>query len=66
MMENLLAKVHLLIYDTTDQNKEAPLTMENMTLVIDSVSNCILQVKENDARVIFSLCWLMFWRICIL
>ena len=49
MMENLLAKVHLSIHDTWDQIKEALLTMENITLVIDSVSNFILEVKENDA-----------------
>jgi len=49
VMENFLAKVHLLIHDTSDQIKEAVLTMENITLVIDSVSNFILEVKENDA-----------------
>ena len=49
VMENLLAKVHLSIHDTSDQIKEALLTMENTTLVIDSVSNFILKVKENNA-----------------
>ena len=49
VMENLLAKVHLLIHDTSDQIKETLLTMENITLVIDSVSNFILEVKENNA-----------------
>ena len=39
---NLLAKVHLSIHDTSDQIKEALLTMENVTLVIDYVSNFIL------------------------
>ena len=38
MMENLLAKVHLSIHDTWDQIKEALLTMENITLVIDFVN----------------------------
>ena len=42
VMENLLEKVHLSIHDTSDQIKEALLTMENITLVIDSVSNSIL------------------------
>ena len=49
VMENLLAKVYLSIHDTSDQIKEALLTVENITLVIDSVSNFILEVKENDA-----------------
>ena len=44
VMENLLAKVHLSIHDTSDQIKEALLTMENITLVIDCVSNFILEV----------------------
>ena len=43
VMENFLAKVHLPINDTSDRIKEA------LTLVIDSVSNFILEVKENDA-----------------
>ena len=42
VMENLLAKVHLSIHDTSDQIKEALLTMENVTLVIDYASNFIL------------------------
>ena len=50
---NLLAKVHLSIHDTSDQIKEALLTMENITLVINSVSNFILEVKENDADEVF-------------
>ena len=49
VMENLLAKVHLSIHDTSDQIKEALLTVENITVVIDYVSNFILEVKENDA-----------------
>jgi len=49
VMENLLAKVNLSIHDTSDKIKEALLTVENITLVIDSVSNFILEVKENDA-----------------
>ena len=44
VMENLPAKVHLSIHDTSDQIKEALLTMENITLVIDCVSNFILEV----------------------
>ena len=44
VMENLLAKVHLSIHDTSDQIKEALLTMENITLVIGCVSNFILEV----------------------
>ena len=44
VMENLLAKVHLPIHDTSDQIKEALLTMENITLVIDCASNFILEV----------------------
>ena len=44
VMENLLVKVHLSIHDTSDQIKEALLTMENITLVIDCVSNFILEV----------------------
>ena len=44
VMENLLAKVHLSIHDTSDQIKEALLTMENITLVIDCVLNFILEV----------------------
>ena len=44
VMENLLAKVHLSIHDTSDQIKEALLAMENITLVIDCVSNFILEV----------------------
>ena len=44
VMENLLAKVHLSIHDTSDQIKEALLTMEHITLVIDCVSNFILEV----------------------
>ena len=46
--KNLLAKVHILIHDTSDQIKEALLTIENITLLIDSESNIILEVKEND------------------
>ena len=42
VMENLLAKVHLSIHGTSDQIKKALLTMENITLVIDYVSNFIL------------------------
>ena len=49
VMEKLLARVHLSIHDTSDQIKEALLTMESITLVIDSVSDFILEVKENDA-----------------
>ena len=59
VMENLLAKVHLLIHDTSDQIKETLLTMENITLVIDSVSNFILEVKENNAWII------CFWQYCV-
>ena len=44
VMENLLATVHLSIHDTSDQIKEALLAMENITLVIDCVSNFILEV----------------------
>ena len=44
VMENLLAKVHLSIHDTSDQIIEALLTMDNITLVIDCVSNFILEV----------------------
>ena len=49
VMENLLAKAHLMINATSDQIKEALLKMENITIVIDSVSNFIVEVKENDA-----------------
>lgn len=48
VMENLLDKVNLSINDTSDKIKEALLTIQNITLVIDSVSNFILEVK-NDA-----------------
>ena len=48
-MENLLAKY---TYQFTTlwikSKKPYVLTMENITLVIDSVSNFIPEVKEND------------------
>ena len=49
VMENLLTKVNLSIDDTSDKIKEALLTIENITLVIDSVSNFVLEVIESDA-----------------
>ena len=52
VMENLLAKARLSINDTSDKIQEALLTMENITLVIDSVTNFILEVKKNDALII--------------
>ena len=52
VMENLLAKVRLSINDTSDKIQEALLTMENIILVIDSVTNFILEVKKNDALII--------------
>ena len=48
-MEDLPAKVRLSINDTKNKIKEALLTMENITLAIDSVSNFILEVEENNA-----------------
>ena len=55
VMENLLAKVHLSITDTCDKIKEALLTMKTITLVIDSGSNFILEVKKKNNA----------WIICI-
>ena len=49
VMEDLPAKVRLSINDTKNKIKEALLTMENITLAIDSVSNFILEVEENNA-----------------
>ena len=46
-MEALLKKLDLTINTPSDQIKEALLSLENITLVIDPVSNFILEVIEE-------------------
>ena len=46
IMQGLLTKLNLTMDDKSDEIKEALLTLENITFVIDSVSNFILEIKE--------------------
>ena len=47
VMQALLSRLDMTINDKADDIKEALLSLENITLVVDSVSNFILEIKER-------------------